>query len=937
MTSPAYSAETIAFIQMLRVGSAWKGRPCVLAGRAAHCLVNSTRSLWAKVVLCGFTLLLAPSVRGAGPVSTASEAALDAALSGGGLVTLVFDGDITITNTKAITADTTLDATGYRVTIGGGNMVRIFTVSNGVSLTLSNLTMANGLTSSNGGAIYNLGSLTAYGCVFTNNRAVGSNGIAGADGNDFPETNGSDGHSGTSGTSVSGGAIYNSGSLALTGCTFTKNSAMAGSGGNGGRGGNGGWLGGNGGNGGGSGLAKGGAIFSTNSVLITNCTFAGNVVVGGGGGNGGSGGSGANLGAGLSGSGRTGGEASGAGVYAFRKSVVVNSTFSANTTGAGKSGNSGVVHGGWQGRNGESGGVTFGGGLCNLGTNVMINCTFYTNTVTGGGGGNGSDGAVGGNGGNGGSAWGGGFCNWSVASVTNCTFSTCGAYGGAGGTNGLGSLNDGSPGKTGTGSGGNIVRASGTFILKNSIIAYQTSGGNGYGTITDAGYNLSSDSSITLSGTGSRINTDPKLGPLAENGGPTKTTALLTNSPAIDAGDTAASPPVDQRGVSRPVGPASDIGAFEYGLLVRGRVSLDTNGVAGVQVTTEGQSATTDADGNYLLVVQAGEHVITPAAASYDFDPPSRIITVTADTNGVNFSAIQLFVIGGRVLDGANGVANVTVNLGTEAMSTTDSNGNYSFSRLSAGDYELSASLSDYEFDPPMLAVTVGPDDMEANFHVAYTISGRVLDGTNGLGGVTVSADTKTALTDTNGNYTIVGVHAGNFFVFASLSGYTFSPAQQVSLGPSVTNLNFSVESRLYTISGRITEGGVGLGGVQIFGSRTTDANGNYHLSVQDGNYVLTPFKPGYGFIPRSYTVTVGPDATNLDFVAGPYISSFMRLTNGDFRIFLYAPAGQVNTIQASTNLIDWVSVFTNSGPYQYLDKDATQFPFRFYRSARPQ
>jgi hypothetical protein len=52
------------------------------------------------------------------------------------------------------------------------------------------------------------------------------------------------------------------------------------------------------------------------------------------------------------------------------------------------------------------------------------------------------------------------------------------------------------------------------------------------------------------------------LGPLANNGGPTATHALLPGSVAIDAG-VADCPPVDQRGVPRPQGHACDTGAYE--------------------------------------------------------------------------------------------------------------------------------------------------------------------------------------------------------------------------------------------------------------------------------------------------------------------------------------------------------------------------------------
>ncbi|MGZ5331674.1 MAG: choice-of-anchor Q domain-containing protein, partial [Solirubrobacterales bacterium] len=51
---------------------------------------------------------------------------------------------------------------------------------------------------------------------------------------------------------------------------------------------------------------------------------------------------------------------------------------------------------------------------------------------------------------------------------------------------------------------------------------------------------------------------DPKLGPLASNGGPTQTHALLKGSPAINTGQ--GCPGFDQRGGPRK---ACDIGAYE--------------------------------------------------------------------------------------------------------------------------------------------------------------------------------------------------------------------------------------------------------------------------------------------------------------------------------------------------------------------------------------
>lgn len=61
------------------------------------------------------------------------------------------------------------------------------------------------------------------------------------------------------------------------------------------------------------------------------------------------------------------------------------------------------------------------------------------------------------------------------------------------------------------------------------------------------------------------ISVDPRLAPLADNGGLTKTHALLDDSPAIDAGNNAAGLPYDQRraGFPRVKGPQADIGAYE--------------------------------------------------------------------------------------------------------------------------------------------------------------------------------------------------------------------------------------------------------------------------------------------------------------------------------------------------------------------------------------
>jgi hypothetical protein len=62
---------------------------------------------------------------------------------------------------------------------------------------------------------------------------------------------------------------------------------------------------------------------------------------------------------------------------------------------------------------------------------------------------------------------------------------------------------------------------------------------------------------------GNVLGVDPLLGSLASNGGPTPTCALLPGSPAFDAGAAISGVATDQRGLARPQGAATDVGAFE--------------------------------------------------------------------------------------------------------------------------------------------------------------------------------------------------------------------------------------------------------------------------------------------------------------------------------------------------------------------------------------
>ncbi|HEY6986072.1 MAG TPA: choice-of-anchor Q domain-containing protein, partial [Rhodanobacteraceae bacterium] len=105
-----------------------------------------------------------------------------------------------------------------------------------------------------------------------------------------------------------------------------------------------------------------------------------------------------------------------------------------------------------------------------------------------------------------------------------------------------------------------------TIVIDNLQIGVQTQendiGGVSGATLTGA-RNLVGFSLLDLPGDTLRI--DPLLQPLAYNGGPTRTHALLVGSAALDAGNDVVGLSNDQRGVGHPrtIGSAPDIGAFE--------------------------------------------------------------------------------------------------------------------------------------------------------------------------------------------------------------------------------------------------------------------------------------------------------------------------------------------------------------------------------------
>jgi uncharacterized repeat protein (TIGR01451 family) len=566
----------------------------------------------------------ASGVVGTGTPASCSEAALDAALAGGGAVSFACGGGpvvIRITATKLISTSTSLDGTGQQVTLDGGNAVRLFVTtyqvpaltSAGIVLTLRHLTLRNGRAGDFGGAIRLVYQEPARWTTLTVDDVAFEGNVAAAAGAD-----------------VGGGAIYaQGGTLNVASSRFTGNSG-----------------------------GNGGAIGSLQAVFtISDSRFEANATHATAGGAGGHGGAiyidGSSLG--LLTIRRTsfvGNSAAALGgaihtwLYGLPSGMLVeDSTFANNA------------------------GVTNGGAIFHMNGSLTIGgSTFAGNTVVG----------------QGGALWflkDGGRPADTPVTITNSTFTGNQAtgYRPNDGSVGLGGAiaNSGATsltlshvtivGNHADWVGGGIMGGS-AATLRASIVANNTAanGGNTWniqkncaGTLVDRGANVQwpapsvSDTSGRCAAGVALV--DPLLGALATNGGLTSTIAPLPGSPVIDSVTNGCPPPtVDQRGVARPQGARCDAGAVEW----RPSADLAVTLASGPPVSEGGAIEWTITATNAGPLAAAGAVVSDafPAIASGISWTCSPSAGATCPANGAGtLSASVVLPAGGRVTIRAQG------------------------------------------------------------------------------------------------------------------------------------------------------------------------------------------------------------------------------------------------------------------------------------------
>jgi hypothetical protein len=409
------------------------------------------------------------------------------------------------------TATQTIDG-GGRITVSGNNASRVFQIDAGVRAELDGLTITHGrVTTSSGGGIYNAGTLTVSNSTLSGNSAYYYGG--GIYNNYYGATltvsNSTLSGNSATGRHGSGGGIYNGGTLTVSNSTLSGNSAT------------------------GYGDGGGGIYnLSSSTLTVSNSTLSGNSAYNGG------------------------------GIYNYGGATltVSNSTVSGNlaTYGGGIANSSGTLTVTGSTLSGNS--AYGGGGIDNSGTLTVTGSTLSGNSAGYGGGIYNSGGTLTVSNstlpGNIASYYGGGIFTGSPRPVTltNVTLTANRAS-----------------------AGGGLYMASGAPVLHNTLIAGNFTGATGttrddvVGTLNPGGdYNLIGDG-IGMTGLTNGVNgnlvgsaaapIDPLLGPLQDNGGPTKTMALLAGSPALNAGDPNQLGVADQRGVMRAGG--VNIGAYQ--------------------------------------------------------------------------------------------------------------------------------------------------------------------------------------------------------------------------------------------------------------------------------------------------------------------------------------------------------------------------------------
>jgi hypothetical protein len=234
---------------------------------------------------------------------------------------------------------------------------------------------------------------------------------------------------------------------------------------------------------------------------------------------------------------------------------------------------------------------------------------------------------------------------------------------------------------------------------------------------------------------------------------------------------------------------------------IAGVVKSTTNeALPGTTVNLSGfvdASTTTDNNGNFVFAnLPAGYDytVNTPTTPFYTFTNQS-FSALSGNRNVLVTGTLRKYNVSGRVVIGSDGAGNLPVQLtgSLNALTTTDSSGNYSFPNLNAaGNYTIAPASTTLKSFPAQTIDALSSDRV-LNFSDVprrYAISGRVVDSNNqGVTGISLilsGSETAKTKSDSSGNYSLAATVLGNYTVTAAIEQdfCTFAPVSQ-----SVVNL----------------------------------------------------------------------------------------------------------------------------------------------------
>lgn len=187
---------------------------------------------------------------------------------------------------------------------------------------------------------------------------------------------------------------------------------------------------------------------------------------------------------------------------------------------------------------------------------------------------------------------------------------------------------------------------------------------------------------------------------------PLAPTGTLTNTVLLDY-------LLQARTTTRPPGAFRGPAAPTY--RVSGWVGACGAGLPGVTLTIGGRSVQSGSAGTYSLSgIPPGTYPIAALRPGYQFVGPAAV-TVGPDATGINFAAVALHSLTGRVT--INGVAlpGVVVVAGA-GSATTSSTGYYTMTDLVPGPYTVTPVKPGYSFTPASVVVTLGPGTPAVNF-----------------------------------------------------------------------------------------------------------------------------------------------------------------------------------------------------------------------------